>query len=664
MSNRLEWLSSWDSLEAKARTNNNENELKTTLEKIRIVLSNNPLPEETASAKVFLDSLKDFNEFHNLNKDQINEETKKKLWNLNDEYVIFQKTKTLLIPIKPSAEVSPEVADSNSNFEKLFAETKSDMILDIKKIVSDSVNEKFKDLKPTQRENIKTAIASKLTSSWIADSLVWGFSGKIKWYWDLLAKKDYKSLLSVFDEDKDSAKKSDDDIWKKFETLLNGQLTIIDSFIQKNKTNPNLDNFLNSPINVESITATTDINSYKPSTPEEEQIFLNNIKDKIKEYDSKIQFADKTKEQIFDQVTNLPDFMISWVAKFIAFFASLPIIGNLIKSFLGLKWDKKEDIETEIESEFEMRKSTKNLQEYWIQTGKNWEKTATQKDQKIKILEDKDLSSIKHKQLDKFFAYCKEKQVKVTSPDFWYNVFEIKKIEIDWEEKDGKKTKTVVEFNINIDENDFDTNKKPQKTFFEKLNSLNPKKIEETQKPESESSTWIIPASWVAAWISVLPDEDKARQKPATPEETAKFEAIKARDSIIRKAILDATVIPFSINYSSKVNWVEYPEVVSFDSSSQFFNIWNQKYKFSIPDFKTRVPLFGEIDVKNAKIDWVNISWENFVFTSSWEAAWKRRNWDPISKTKKEIWDLTCILLNNWRFTMKDWNKQINITKV
>ncbi|MDD2566120.1 MAG: hypothetical protein PHY51_04775, partial [Candidatus Gracilibacteria bacterium] len=411
----------------------------------------------------------------------------------------------------------------------------------------------------------------------------------------------------------------------------------------------------------------TDINSYKPSTSEEEQMFLNNIKDKIKEYDTKIEFADKTKEQIFDQVTSLPDFMIGSVAKFIAFFASLPIIGNLIKSFLGLKGDKKEDIETEIESEFEMRKSTKNLQEYGIQTGKNGEKTETQKDPKIKILEDKDLSSMKHKQLDKFFEYCKEKQVKVTSPDFWYDVFEIKKIEMDGEEKDGKKTKTIVEFNINIDENDFDINKKPQKSFFDKLNALNPKKLEETQKPESESSTGIMPTTSVAAGISVLPDEDKARQKPATPEEAAKFEAIKARDSIIRKAILDAIVIPFSINYLSKVNGVEYPEVVSFDSSSQILNIGNQKYKFSIPDFTTKTKIFGrevEVDVKNAKIDGVNISGENFVFASSGEAIGTRRNGDPTSKTKKEIGDLTCLLLNNGRFSMKDGNKQINIAKV
>lgn len=542
---------------------------------------------------------------------------------------------------KKTGELNGEVMTYNN----AFREVKSDVILWVKDFISNTINEKFKDLSPEKKENIKFWILGKLINSWTADLMAGWLNSKLKEYNNLLEKKDFDSLMGIFNTDEKSTS-SKEGALEKVKQFFDQEINLIFNFINKNKNSPALDKFLSSPKNISELNNETILTEYISASPEEERNFYKSIKDKVNGYDTKLVQAEKTKEHIFDLTANIWNSdMRNRIIKFASFLCSLPIIWDFIKAFLWLKWDKNEEIEAELNEQIELRKSVNWLKDYWIKYNDKWELIKLKNDPEIPILKDKDLSKISYKETKNFIAFCKKSKIDINAKDFWYNVFETKTIETEIKDESWNKIKKIMSFNFEIKESDFyESTKEPNMAFFKKLNDfvdIKSKTAQVNQETPNNSVPEITPVIWMAAWL------DKS---------DSLINSYKKRDAEITDAINKATIFPIWIKYSQKDKNLSYPEIIDFDKSTKQIIIWNDKFKINIPDEQW---VFW---VKNWKLENIAINWEIVDFTFSWQ-IWQS-SWTKVKqKSKEELSDIVTKLVTNKRHTIVDWDSRAEITK-
>lgn len=476
MTNRLETLPSGWKFEWMG--NNPNTELRVHLEAIKKVLKDKPNKEEVNSAKIFLDSLVGLKTAFEKSKSQTADETRNELSNLSWELAIYQETQALIEWLK-TPEKWVEVDSGKVEFEWLFRETKNKMVTEIKDVISVEIDKRaiFKRLDNKQRDNIKIWIVARLVNSWLAESLVWGFSGKIKSYDKALSWSNPMEMMSwLFDKDKEEIKKEekkwDDNIKDKLKSQIESEIKKVEDFVNINEKNPKINEFLNNSLNIEIFKEGDLLDNFEFVSPKNEKEAFELLKSKIEGYDSKLMLAEKTKDHIFDQVSNMPSFISNALISFISMICSWGFIGDLIKKFLWLESSDEKSIETELKWELEARKSIKVLKSFWLQKWPNGENIETKNSPNIAILKDKDLSNLDIKELKPFLIKAKTNWANIASANFWYSIFEKNTIDLTNKTQDDKESTTSINIDIQsrIDQKDFEGDNTPSKNFYSKLN--------------------------------------------------------------------------------------------------------------------------------------------------------------------------------------------------
>lgn len=490
MTNRLENLPSWKEFEDNAKENNSYLELRIHLDNIRKVIKDKPSLDEINSAKKFYDSLTSLKSAYETNKTQTIEEIRKQLWNLSDEYEIYQETQLLIDWLKPK-DNQIEVDNSKVEFDWFFKEAKSETILSAKKIISDLVNksEILRKLSEDKKDKIKIWLVSKIINSWVVDTLIKWLWKKVEWYDKLVTDKNpIDAISNSLESDKKDITKKD---WPSalLESLFNNEIKALEQFIEKNKTHPVFDKFFSNSKNIESLKSDTNLDNFAFAEIKDEKTAFDVVKKKILEYDKVFAWLEQTKEKIFDAVANLPNFVWNMIVKFITALCSMEFIWDFVKSFLWIKSNGEENIRNEVQLEFESRKSINILKTFWLQKWPKWESIESKNDPAIKLLKNKDLSKLDNEKLKVVLARAKEVKVDITQGRFWYNLFEKNIIGPSIKDGEGKikdSIGSVTPENI-INEKDFKDNI-PWDSFYTKLESIFPKKLEEkkVETPENK----------------------------------------------------------------------------------------------------------------------------------------------------------------------------------
>lgn len=491
MQNRLESISNIDNQVSVQ----NWEETRKNLEYIKKILQDNPTQEEIDIAKKYLDWLKNLKDEFEKSKNQSWEDTKRELGNLSWELLIYRETQLLIEWLKNKE--SKESKIETVWYEELFKWTKSNLLDVPKKAISWYVdgNETFKKLDNKKRSNIKLAITSKIIETWVVNSLIWWFSWKVEWYSKALSWKDILWTIDKMTwDDKKSA--SDSNLLWVLKEQIEKPWILIENFIKKYEKHPELSKFLDNYENISKLTDNTDLDKVSFSDVNWEKGAFKLLQDKIKEYDKKLTIASETKEHILDTVSKLPQ-SISWIITgFIAFLCSIPFLGDIIKKFMWVDWTS-DEIEKKLRWQLEAKKSLRILKSYSLQFEEKWNSKESDKNPAIKILKDKNLSKFNIDSIKENLIKTWEKWALIASDEFWFNIFENNKIE--FVENDNNKKVVEIKENLRINDKDFESDKTPKNSFYEKLNkilALSPKPEEKTQtqaaKPEEKQ--WEQPA--------------------------------------------------------------------------------------------------------------------------------------------------------------------------
>ena len=452
-------------------------------------------------------------------------------------------------------------------YDNAFKDVDSELIKWAKNIISQTINEQFKDLPLEQRENIKLWVLWKVLNYWIADGMIGWLNKKLKSYNDDLTNKNFDSLFKLFDDDKEGAKTNEGPM-NKFLQIFQKEVIELKAFVAKNKW-PALDNFLKSPKSISEFSDKTDLSNYTETSSEDERKFFQSVKNKIDWYDIKLLSAEKTKEHIFDLVTKTPNMVSDWIAKFVAFLCTLPFLKDFLKPFLWLKWDNEKEIESELKEQIILRKSVNNLKTYWITYNQKFEVVESKNDPAISALKDKDLSKMSYKKIENFFGFCKKNNIDINAKDFWFNVFENKFIKTETKDESWKKIEGKIELNLSIDNpGDFyESTKWPNDTFYSKLNnSVVPEKSQKAQEAPKKPipvpkaiKNWATAASLKKSHWTNNPTETKPEQaeKQDLPESVdfIKNESIVVIDRNRYKVEIHKGIFPINVKNISYNNW-------------------------------------------------------------------------------------------------------------
>ena len=456
-------------------------------------------------------------------------------------------------------------------YDNAFKEVDSDLIKWAKNIISQTIDEQFKDLSPEQKEKIKLWILWKILNSWVADVMIGWLNKKMEGYKNTLStdlsNKNFDSILKLFDDDKESAKVNE---WPmdKFLKIFQGEVVELKAFVTKNKW-PALDNFLKSPKSISEFSNKTDLSNYTETSPEDERKFFQSVKNKLDGYDIKLIHAEKLKEYTFDLVTKTPNMVSDWIAKFVAFLCTLPFLKDFLKPFLWLKWENEKEMEIELKEQIILRKSVNNLKTYGITYNEKFEIIESKNDPAISALKDKDLSKMSYKKMENFFGFCKKNNIDINAKDFWFNVFEKKIIKTETKDEAWNKSENKIELNLNIDEKwDFyESTKWPNDAFYSKLNGSiipqTPQKAQETPKKPAPApkiaKTWVTAASLKKShWNNQPETKPEQAEKQDLPKsvEFIKNESIAVIDGKRYKVAVHKGIVPVNVEDFSYKEWI------------------------------------------------------------------------------------------------------------
>jgi len=601
-------------IEQDAQKNADFKDLEKILETIRWVLKNNPTQDEINSAKEYIQNLKFLNEKYNFQKTQSTEIASLNLWNLKEEYEIYSKIRNEIDTVKP-AQTWLEQRRECISYNDSFAEINSPIILKIKDTISNTINVNFENLKPEEKENIKLWILWKMLNVQALWLITNKFSGKLENMSNLLAKKDFDSLSKTFDNTEDFWK-DQADILKQILEKFTSEVVTLKAFVDKNKGNPALDNFLKSPKNISELNDKTDLTNFSQTTPLEERKFFKSVKDKLDSYDDKLKLAEETKEKVLNFASKSPEFISNWIIKFFSFLCSLPMIWDFIKKFLWVKWSNEKEIEEELKAQNIERKSLNNLRTYWISYNEKWELIEPKNDPAISIFKNKDLSKMSYKKMEKFFSFCKKNNLDINAKDFWYNVFEKKAVKTEVQDKTWNKIEKIVNFNFEINEQrDFyESTREPNWEFYTKLNKFVDSELKTAEVKEETSPI------------------------PQTPQDPKP----KKRTSQTLVASGGATIASHNTSKPQPPEQAqetkELPENIVFDKDSQIATLDWKRYK-------VEVSRFIKLPIENVILDKSNWNLELDLWT-----LWTKK-FDKEANIK-----LYAELLSKWKYSWKwEW---------
>lgn len=296
-----------------------------------------------------------------------------------------------------------ETKESSEMFNQVFDGTKSEMLSkEHTEGLKEYILTKFKkfDLSKDQKDNLATAVIDRLLSDKAFSGIVGDVSGKVTNVVDVLSKL-------TGDGKKEEAPKSEDSTKEEVETSTTGLMkrigAIIDSatkpLVNLLDTKPapsGLKGFLSNPRAIAEYDGSGEIRTnITEMSSQEKAEYVKNLNNRVLEIDGKIVPLETIREKGMDFVSTAPD----WIQSILKWLLELPLIGNLLASFLGYK-DGAEAIGG-MGEELRQRRSIVTLRKL----GKTTDAEGKEHEGKIDILKGVNLSKLNRKKLSKFFAF-------------------------------------------------------------------------------------------------------------------------------------------------------------------------------------------------------------------------------------------------------------------
>ena len=358
------------------------------------------------------------------------------------------------------------------NLDTISLWANSEQIDKLKIVIESSIAEKIKDynLKPSQELNISVWITAKILES---SALMKAFS----WIWDIANKFIWNLQSWQFEE---AFKWTQNEVEKlsKIKKILEDSMTDLLKVLKENEK-IDLENLLSNPKAIAELKEGDDLSKIKKLNNKELTDYLLSVNEKVLNYDKKIEKFENMSNDIISAISKSPEYMQKVSKKVLEFLLKIPFIWGLLAALLGYN-NAKDAIEWFWE-DLNRAKATNNLISHW--KNEEWINTNSLS---ISLLEGKDLTWLKFKKLKPFFITCKNEWIDYTAKDFWYKLFN--KIK---DPKDEKFNALIDQFKI--EEKDFDSNKKPTSSFYEKLNWIKAvekkKEVKEGEKTELQKKS-------------------------------------------------------------------------------------------------------------------------------------------------------------------------------
>ena len=351
------------------------------------------------------------------------------------------------------------------SLDTLILWTNLEKMKKVKWVIDSEVKEKLKKynfLKPEQITNISIAVAAKVFKSNKNDNIFWRI---LKSNWNKVEKKaetntvsnELKEILSIL--------------------KLDNWMKNIISVIEENKGDKKkLDWLLSNPKAIENLDNKTDIENIWEPTQKDLTEYLLNINKDVLAYEKKLNWFNKHNGSIVSLIAKSPKVMQNLSKKALEMLFKIPFIGEILAMIMW--YGSAKEAQEWFWEDLKYAKSTDNLISHW----KNKETNPIS----IDILKDKDLNWLNYKKLKPFFKACEKEWIDYSRKEFWSNLFNNKT-----DESNKKFSELVTLFNQSwnkINADDF-KNKKPEKSFYEKLNKL---KLKEKVKEKDEKKKNIV----------------------------------------------------------------------------------------------------------------------------------------------------------------------------
>ncbi|EKE29625.1 MAG: hypothetical protein ACD_2C00133G0001 [uncultured bacterium (gcode 4)] len=485
--------------------------LNSLLSFIRFVLTNNPTQEEIELSKKTISELK-----------FIKDSTKTEILNLKDEKEIIDDIKNILINLKQDV---AEWIDNYKNrkiikdklsenwgkpkLDMIFVWAETALVKWAAEMLYSKITEKLSgyNLSKDELHNISIWIIQKMLDKGVFNDLTWGLNGKLTAFKDKAEKWNWMELLDEWKKSQEWAT----DLLKSLDKILDLNLSPIKTKLDEKPSDPLLSKLLSNPKAIGEYKQWSMIAAGELSQ-DELSAYLSDVNSKIIWLDSRLLRAEKTKDNIFDAISQAPWFMKDGLMKFLGFLLDLPIIWTLIKWFLWKTWTK-EEVLNWINEELSMRKSVRTLLGFWMKFDKDWVWTHSEKDPWIDILKNKDLRNVNISKMEWFFKMCKSKNIDVNWKDFWTEVFSDKPVfkakDAEWKEKSLEFTKLYMK------DDDFSNDNQPKDSFFNALNNMKENISSSAPAPKASPSVTVPAPS--SPWESPKPKAAK-KEEPAVPK--------------------------------------------------------------------------------------------------------------------------------------------------